>query len=244
MVKLCENSEPAFEQVQRARFVRRRPSGKQRVAPNVALLLIRARYYDPLTGEFTSRDPLEYVDGMSLYRGYFVPGAVDPSGMALVNTGIQLCKGTAFGGFGGFGDHSFVKISNGKGYGLYHKSQLDGAHWTESYGALGYGGGVVKDNDHLTYPEAECKTILLDDCCYDVELYKQVIESDIIATHGLTTTGHMIGYNIVCYNCHNWANLSTFANKEFLKEDAPWWCRFEGDGRRFATEDDKDGDGK
>ena len=82
MVKLCENSEPAFEQVRRARFVRRRPYGKQRVAPNVALLLIRARYYDPMTGEFTSRDPLEYVDGMSLYRAYFGLGGVDPSGLS------------------------------------------------------------------------------------------------------------------------------------------------------------------
>ncbi len=81
VVKLCENSEPAFEQVRRARFVRRRPYETQRVAPNVALLLIRARYYQPLTGEFTSRDPLEYVDGMSLYRGYFVPNAVDPFGL-------------------------------------------------------------------------------------------------------------------------------------------------------------------
>ncbi len=85
VVKLCENSEPAFEQVRRARFVRRRPYETQTVAPNVALLLIRARYYDPMTGEFTSRDPLEYVDGMSLYRGYFVPNGTDPSGMDLAS---------------------------------------------------------------------------------------------------------------------------------------------------------------
>jgi hypothetical protein len=42
--------------------------------------VLRARYYDPSTGEFTSPDPLEYVDGMSLYRGYFVGNFVDPSG--------------------------------------------------------------------------------------------------------------------------------------------------------------------
>ncbi len=91
VVKLCENADRAFEQVQRARFVRRRPYGKQTVAPNVALLLIRARYYDPQTGEFTSRDPLEYVDGMSLYRAYFVPGSVDPSG-------LQIATYTSYGG--------------------------------------------------------------------------------------------------------------------------------------------------
>jgi RHS repeat-associated protein len=73
------------------------------------MMYFRARYYDPSTGEFISRDPLEYVDGMSLYRGYFVPIGVDPSGLSrhhwipqsgktktLLN---NLCKGV-FGGIG------------------------------------------------------------------------------------------------------------------------------------------------
>ncbi len=114
VVKLCENSEPAFEQVRRARFVRRRPSGKQTVAPNVALLLIRARYYDPLTGEFTSRDPLEYVDGMSLYRGYFGIGGVDPFGLNWVDTGTFDDQGRPV--FQVNGGHCVVKVldNNGK----------------------------------------------------------------------------------------------------------------------------------
>jgi hypothetical protein len=41
----------------------------------------RARYYDTATGEFTSPDPLEYVDGMSQYRAYFVQNGVDPLGI-------------------------------------------------------------------------------------------------------------------------------------------------------------------
>ena len=43
-------------------------------------MYFRARYYDTATGEFISRDPLEYVDGMSLYRGYFAPNHLDPMG--------------------------------------------------------------------------------------------------------------------------------------------------------------------
>jgi hypothetical protein len=43
-------------------------------------MVLRARYYDPHTAEFTSPDPLEYVDGMSLYRGYFVLVGIDPAG--------------------------------------------------------------------------------------------------------------------------------------------------------------------
>jgi RHS repeat-associated protein len=40
----------------------------------------RARWYDPAPGGFVSRDPLGYVDGMSLYRGYFGVRGVDPDG--------------------------------------------------------------------------------------------------------------------------------------------------------------------
>ncbi len=45
------------------------------------LLFMRDRYYDSLTGEFISTDPLESVDGMSLFRGYFVPRGFDPYGL-------------------------------------------------------------------------------------------------------------------------------------------------------------------
>ncbi len=44
----------------------------------------RARWYDPATGGFISRDPLGYVDGMSLYRGYFGVKMLDPSGLSTV----------------------------------------------------------------------------------------------------------------------------------------------------------------
>ena len=45
------------------------------------LFYFRARYYDAKLGQFISRDPLTYVDGMSLYHGYFAVNGVDPSGL-------------------------------------------------------------------------------------------------------------------------------------------------------------------
>jgi len=57
-------------------------------------MYFRARYYDPQTGEFISRDPLEYVDGMSLYRGYFAPGNVDPWGFEVILGGFAGINGT------------------------------------------------------------------------------------------------------------------------------------------------------
>ncbi|HMO94431.1 MAG TPA: RHS repeat-associated core domain-containing protein, partial [Pirellulaceae bacterium] len=40
----------------------------------------RARQYSPHLGRFTSRDTLGYVDGMSLYAGYFAVRGIDPFG--------------------------------------------------------------------------------------------------------------------------------------------------------------------
>ncbi len=50
----------------------------------------RARYYHAELGRFISRDPLGYVDGMSLYRAYFVPSFVDPKGTITVKECTDL----------------------------------------------------------------------------------------------------------------------------------------------------------
>ena len=48
------------------------------------LMYFRARFYDPTTGEFISQDEEEYVDGYSMYRGYFLIGYVDVGGRIAV----------------------------------------------------------------------------------------------------------------------------------------------------------------
>ena len=46
------------------------------------LWYFRARYFRDEMGRFISRDPLGYVDGMSLYGGYFAQwGGMDPMGL-------------------------------------------------------------------------------------------------------------------------------------------------------------------
>jgi RHS repeat-associated protein len=44
------------------------------------LLHFRNRYYDSSVGRFSSRDPLGYVDGPSLFCAYFIPQSFDPLG--------------------------------------------------------------------------------------------------------------------------------------------------------------------
>ena len=46
----------------------------------LGLYHFRARMYDSVSGKFLGRDPSGYVDGQSLYRGYFIVTSVDPSG--------------------------------------------------------------------------------------------------------------------------------------------------------------------
>ena len=57
------------------------------------LLYFRARIYSAQLGRFISRDPLGFVDGMSLYRAYFVPGDVDPEGLLSVTVDDAYDKG-------------------------------------------------------------------------------------------------------------------------------------------------------
>ena len=55
------------------------------LAENRASRKYRARYFDTNLGRFISRDPLGYVDGMSVYGGYFAQKfGADPSGLALI----------------------------------------------------------------------------------------------------------------------------------------------------------------
>ena len=62
------------------------------------LMYFKARYYDPQTGEFISRDPLEYVDGMSQYRGNFVPKGMDPKGTSVNDNSAQCTVGISIKG--------------------------------------------------------------------------------------------------------------------------------------------------
>ena len=57
----------------------------------------------------SSQDPLEYVDGMSLYRGYFVPGAMDPSGGYVVQDKIDTIRKPCIIGCGGDGQGNYFQ---------------------------------------------------------------------------------------------------------------------------------------
>jgi hypothetical protein len=84
MVALNQNWNPPTSATDSAPKHRKTPSDNDSFPTNRIRSLLRARYYDTHTAEFISTDPLEYVDGMSLFRGYFVGRGVDPHGSSIV----------------------------------------------------------------------------------------------------------------------------------------------------------------
>jgi RHS repeat-associated protein len=52
----------------------------------------RNREYDPVTGRFPSKDPIGYHEGMNFYRAYFIPGGIDPLGLADCYCPREKCK--------------------------------------------------------------------------------------------------------------------------------------------------------
>jgi RHS repeat-associated protein len=95
---------------------------------DLGLMFYRARYYDPGTGEFVSRDPLEYVNGMSLYRAYFIQSRVDPNGLKATCIGLGFdftaaigcgyTHGYCFDDCGNTAWVSFCRLSVGIGAGI------------------------------------------------------------------------------------------------------------------------------
>ncbi len=98
MVALVKNSDRPNQPATDARFNRRTPRSNRFENQNLSQRYKRARIYSAQLGRFISRDPLGFVDGMSLYRAYFVPGGMDPDGTdsltprACTAVDIQLCE--------------------------------------------------------------------------------------------------------------------------------------------------------
>ena len=104
-----------------ARFVRNKAGEVEFENQKLPLRYKRARIYSAQFGRFISRDPLGYVDGLSLYRAYFVPGRVDPFGLNVEKTGnvdktswpYSPIYGVGGNGWFGSWDFCFIKVYEG-----------------------------------------------------------------------------------------------------------------------------------
>ena len=85
-------------------------------------MYFRARYYSPQLGQFISRDPLGYVDGMSQYRAYFVPDGMDPEGLVSCPAGFVATQGPPVVPY---------KQLYSTWFGHYKKQKTDKLKWSE-----------------------------------------------------------------------------------------------------------------
>lgn len=73
----------------------------RRYDPEAGIYFYRARYYIPDQGRFICRDPLDYVDGLSLYQfsTSSPPDRADPSGTLVIKAGAPCTLGPGLGAF-------------------------------------------------------------------------------------------------------------------------------------------------
>jgi len=71
----------------------------RRLDSETMLLYFRIRIYRTDTGIFLSRDPIGYIDGMSLYLAYFVPDGRDPMGLRSAEEFSLRVRSAVFGDF-------------------------------------------------------------------------------------------------------------------------------------------------
>ena len=136
------------------------------------LVYFRARFYDSATGEFASRDPLEYIDGMSVMRAYFLIDNVDPYG-------LQENGNTDLGAY----DEGFDE--RGKEI-LYHWIYGEGRDFNRHEGVWG---DYMRANELLRSSLAK---VLRDDCLARTEtgLFGETIHAEI--EDGYTTGYEML----------------------------------------------------
>jgi len=132
------------------------------------------RYYDPATGRWPSRDPIEERGGVNLYG--FVNNnlihCIDYLGFKKVKTGVWKCYDGHI--------HQFIRLDNGNTAGFY---AVDGEVWASSKGQVWYpndpSAGNVKE---------ESFELEIEDCCYDPVVFKKeiiaIIEADQINPPG------------------------------------------------------------
>jgi RHS repeat-associated protein len=78
--------------------IRSRCSGEQ-YDPDLGLYYLRARYYNPATGRFLSRDPLDgkAIDPKTLHKYLYAGGdpinKIDPTGKGIVEDAFQRTEG-------------------------------------------------------------------------------------------------------------------------------------------------------
>ncbi len=183
-------------------------TGREPLDDSQSLYYYRWRVMDPNVGRFTSEDPLGFVDGVNVYVYVLntAPNFSDPTGLAMVGTGIKKCKKTS--PASGF-PHGWIEY-NGTSSGFYPGGATGGS----SGNSCGYGGlfgvpGEVHTPDEASFGPKVCQDILLDNCKYDISIFKICVAS--------TAPTATMNYWLLGQSCYNWVSGVISACKDAAK---------------------------
>jgi RHS repeat-associated protein len=127
------------------------------------------RYYDPSTGWWPSRDPIEEKGGLNLSA--FVRNSpisfADKDGRALVNTGARVCKEK-----NSKVPHVWIEYCGGS-VGFW--PNVDGNIWPGNVGKIKSPDTYGDPNDPDSVNAKTCTDIQLDDKCYDMTIFANCI---------------------------------------------------------------------
>ena len=173
------------------RFTGRRLDGE------TGLWYFRARYFDSELGRFIGRDPLGYVDGYSMYGGYFAVNGLDPHGLYTGPSPVKYPCGTGgcecevivrgYGVAGGLGRHHVLTITcscdDGNSWTYHYELWKDGG-WREDYFPLSDGSpSIIRRRPSFFGPPAGSSVVyheIFDDCyvCECIEVFSRNYAAD------------------------------------------------------------------
>jgi RHS repeat-associated protein len=141
----------------------------QRFDPEAGLYHFKARPLQARLGRFISRDPLQYIDGASLYQAYFVPSFLDPFGFD------SWSQTTVY----GRSDHVMSITFSGS------VNQFDGQKQFSGYGGQDVAVAFKGDSDACF-----CKNIRFIQAVRDTEKYKYSEETRYSDLSAYAGAGH------------------------------------------------------
>ena len=172
-------------------------------------IYVRARTYQPIIGRWLSMDPLEFVDGTSLYRAYFVPTQTDPRGMDIYiyrspySLHQEVCVDTWWNCGQYIPDYRYkptrpIPIETKRGKVCYTFGIVPGTGTWASCGSCGIGEVSVTRHEEgdilVRYKKTTCQE--------DEKFYDELVSHD----------GHFDRYSFFTKNCrhysHHWFDIA------------------------------------
>ena len=186
------------------------------------------RHYNPETGRWLSRDPIEERGGINLY-GFVNNGGVnfiDKLGQARIKTEVYVRSMGSLSPFKNEGPYHQLLEFWGESADANPTGSVFGSPFTISSPAL-YGG-----NSTQQWTSTRIQRLTVETCCIDVDKFKEELKSIVEASKGKNKTVQGSNYYLGWCDCRSYpTEMVSKALRASLKENRPWGCGVEGVAR-------------